>query len=124
MKYRLDSARKNKTRLRRKFITTPAKKKPTRQRKRKTNWLGVILSGWCLVSIVGLAYLYTKEPKVEYRTTLLMEQPTIPLIPPLSSEPKIVIKEVKSKPKIIRKDTSNCYMARRDGQYFMDCNWK
>jgi hypothetical protein len=34
-----------------------------------------------------------------------------------------VVKE-EPKPKIIKKNTSDCYTARRGGQYYTDCNWK
>lgn len=75
-----------------------------------------------LLGIAGIGYIYTQRPVIEHRTTLLMEQPQIPLVPPLVSESAPGPRTEKA-PKVIKRDTKNCYMARRDGHYFMDCNW-
>jgi hypothetical protein len=124
MKYRLDSARKNKTRLKRRFITSPPKKKTKRIPRRTSKWnIGLVLWYGMFAILVGLIiylHIYTRPPVVEYRTKVLMEQPQIPLVPPLP--PSFLQKE--KAPKVIKKDTSNCYQARRNGVYYTDCNWK
>lgn len=117
MKYRLDSVRKNRTRLRRKFITTPPKKKKPIQRKRKSNWLFPLLVFVAWLSLVlGIIYLATRHPTIEHRSVDLLYQPMLPLVPPLP-------KEEKPKPRILGKDSRYCYPARSNGGYYNECNW-
>lgn len=120
MKYRLDSVRKNRTRLRRKFIATPPKRRKPVARKRTINWLPLlfVFVAWLslLLGMIYLAFLGNEIQKmrVEYRPWEELYDPSIPLIPPLS-------KEEKPKPRILGKETKDCYTARRGAHYYTEC---
>jgi hypothetical protein len=122
MKYRLDSVRKNKTRLKRKFLASPPKKKaPVSRRKNQTWLLPAIIVVLILLNAVVMFFAHRSAPqeKTIIKETIRETIKEVPQVPVIKEEP---IR--KPKPKVMKKDTSNCYQARRNGVYYTDCNWK
>jgi len=122
MKYRLDSVRKNKTRLKRKFLASPPKKKaPVSRRKNQTWLLPAIIVVLILLNAAIMFFAHNSAPqeKTIIKETIRETIKEVPQMPVIKEEPVIR----KPKPKVLKKDTKNCYPAVKNGRYYNECNW-
>lgn len=125
MKYRLDSVRRNKTRLKRRFLMTPPVKKQRPPRKKKWSFLPVFVVLSYL--LIGVSYFWQQkvsEQKIYQLKEEIAFAHAANLVMKEEPQPqKVVVKEVEKKVYVTRRGKRNkdCVYSRVGASYSTVC---